>query len=271
MVGPTAQLVALACHLNGRARGLPVEPFFPSNSTVRFCEFVHFVSRERRRVGQTEKWTIDTQTADEWLAREAQPRRKAIIARQPVDDPRISDRMSAGLVGGGGRWQLNVASDGRMDAWEAKWQIGDRTAPDQRIWRVSYALVAENANAAPARHDPLEAVIPKLGQTISDILTFCEDHRLDSFAQLFRKAGECLVANEPLALVHHRDLAPEGLLSLSAKQILAACQAAWVFGGMGSWNDLGFDGQEESRYQRLSEELFALLNTAISASVNSSY
>ncbi|HLN02639.1 MAG TPA: hypothetical protein VK335_25345 [Bryobacteraceae bacterium] len=225
--------------------------------------------RQRGWFGQTEKWTIAAQTPDEWLAREAQPARRAIIAHRPIDDPRISDRMSAGLVGGG-RWQLNVASDGRMNVWEAKWEVGDRTAPDQRIWRVSYALVAENANAAPARLEPLDAVIPTLRQTTSDVLTFCDDHRLDSFAQCFRRAAECLVANDPLALVYHKDLAPEGLLSLSAKQVLAACQAAWVFGGMGSWNDLEFDGQEESRYQRLSKELFALLNMGISASVNSS-
>lgn len=77
------------------------------------------------------------------------------------------------------------------------------------------------------------------------------------------------MANDPLALVYHKDLVPEGLLSLSARQILAACQAAWVFGGMGSWNDLAFDGQEQSRYRGLSNELFALLNMAICASVNS--
>jgi len=269
MVGPTSQLVALACHLNGRVRGLHVDPFFPSNSTARFCEFVHFVCRQRRWLGRTEKWTIAAQTPDEWLAREAQPERMATINHQPVDAPRISDRMSAGFVGGGGRWQLNVASDGRTDVWEAKWEVGDRTAPDRRIWRVSYALVAEKANAAEATLETLDDVIPALRQTFSDALTFCEDHRLDNFAQFFRTAIECLVVNDPMALVYHKDLAPKGLLSLPAEQILAACQAAWVFGGMESWNDLGFDGQEESRYQRLSKELFALLNTAVCASVNS--
>jgi len=226
--------------------------------------------RERRWFGQTKEWAIAAQTPDEWLAREAHPGRRAIIVHQPIDDPRISDRMSAGLVGGGGRWQLNIASDGRMDVWEATWEVGDRTAPDQRIWRVSYASVTENASAATAHIEPLDAVIPTLRQAISDAIAFCEDHRLDSFAQFFHRAGECLVANDPLALVHHKDLAPEGLLTFSAKQVLAACQAVWVFGGMGSWNDLAFDGQEGRRYEALSNQLFARLNTAISASSNSS-
>ena len=114
---------------------------------------------------------------DEWLARESQPERRAIIAHQPIDDPHISDPMSVGLVGGGGRWQLNIVSDGRMDVWEAKWEVGDRTAPDRRIWRVSYASVAENASAATANLEPLGAVISTLRQTISDVLAFCKDHR----------------------------------------------------------------------------------------------
>lgn len=177
MVGSIAQLVALACHLNGRARGLRTGPFFPSNSTARFCEYVQFVRHQQLWFGQTEKWTIAAQTPDEWLARESQPERRAIIAHQPIDDPHISDPMSVGLVGGGGRWQLNIVSDGRMDVWEAKWEVGDRTAPDRRIWRVSYASVAENASAATANLEPLGAVISTLRQTISDVLAFCKDHR----------------------------------------------------------------------------------------------
>jgi hypothetical protein len=52
------------------------------------------------------------------------------------------------------------------------------------------------------------------------------------------------------------------------KNLLASAQAAWVFGGMGSWNDLGFDGNDQQEYTALSDELFLLLNQAIGATVN---
>ncbi len=52
--------------------------------------------------------------------------------------------------------------------------------------------------------------------------------------------------------------------------MLAACQKAWVFGGMGSWNDMGFDGEDQKDYVRLSEALFQALNAAIVAAANAS-
>lgn len=57
-------------------------------------------------------------------------------------------------------------------------------------------------------------------------------------------------------------------MPLEAKQLLAAAQAAWVFGGMGSWNDLGFDGNDQQEYNELSDKLFSLLNQAVSNATN---
>ena len=49
--------------------------------------------------------------------------------------------------------------------------------------------------------------------------------------------------------------------------IFEACSRAWVFGGMGSWNDLG--GGE--RYDRVSQALYDSLNACIAALANSSF
>ncbi len=43
-----------------------------------------------------------------------------------------------------------------------------------------------------------------------------------------------------------------------------------VFGGMGSWNDIGFEGDDQVLYDRLSEDLYRLLNVAIVAAANAS-
>ncbi len=249
MVGPTAQLVALACHFNAAARGLSFGHFFPSNSTARFCESIRFG---------------DAPTPDEWLAREAQPGRRALVAHQCFEDPGAC-RTSAGMIGGGGRWQLQIASAGRTDVWESHWQVGNRDAPERRIWRVSYAPAG---NPIPPALDPPDAVLSNLQKTLAEALAFCTTHCLGGFAVRFSTAAECLASADPFSLVFHRDLAPAGLLSLPSQQLLAACQAAWVFGGMGSWNDQGFEGATQLRYEALSNELFALLNRAICAAIN---
>lgn len=269
MVGPTAQLIALACHFNGHARGIPADTFVPSNSTCKFCEYIQFVRRRSGWFGRSSSWQTDASTPDEWLTREAKPRQSALILHQRIDDPRISDRMSAGFVGGGGRWLLITTSGGSSNAWEAAWEVGNRDAADQRIWQVKYGLVAEHKRIELPRSQTLNLLHSSLQTSLEEILGFAERNRIEGFADCFRKGIACLSSQNPFELVFHKDLAPAGVLNLSAMQLLAACQAAWVFGGMGSWNDMGFDGEEQTVYERVSEKLFSLLNECICAGTNS--
>jgi hypothetical protein len=269
MVGPTAQLVALCCHFNGQARGVAAPPFLPANSTCRFCEYIHFVRQQTRWFGKSAWKTVAT-TPDEWLLNEATPGRNALIVHGRVDDPQISDRMSAGFVGGGGRWLLALTADVGKNLWEASWEVGNQKAADQRIWRVRYGLVAEHSVLAMPKLRTVNALCMQLQEALAEIAAFADEHRIEGFAACFRKAIQCLSGDDPFAEVYHKDLSPEGLLDASAQRLLAACQAAWVFGGMGSWNDLGFDGAEQKQYEKVSEKLFALLNEGICAGANSS-
>ena len=59
------------------------------------------------------------------------------------------------------------------------------------------------------------------------------------------------------------DFAPESILPAEARQLLAAVHWSWVFGGMGSWNDLLFEGEDQKTYDRISERLFQAVNAAI--------
>jgi hypothetical protein len=52
--------------------------------------------------------------------------------------------------------------------------------------------------------------------------------------------------------------------------MLDAVQSASVFGEMGSWNDLGFDGDAQAKYEEVSARLYAALNDAICAAANES-
>src|SRR2546430_13829114 len=100
MVGTTAQLVALACHFNGRVRDLSTKTFFPTNSTCKFCEYIHFVRPRRNGLGHVSDWTTVADTPDQWLLQEARVGRTAIITYQSTDNPPLgaSDRMTAGVV-----------------------------------------------------------------------------------------------------------------------------------------------------------------------------
>ncbi len=268
MVGPTAQLVALACHFNARARGASSAAFFPVNSTCQFCEYARFVQRRVRWFGRAGDWELVAETPDQWLSTQAKSSRRALITREPGRDSRLSDRMAAGFVGGGGTWELWIVESGRADAWNPAWQVGNRTAPDRRIWRVTYARTATRV-AREILAEPLEPLRARFENALSKALVFCGRHNVEGFASQFRNAVESLSSANPFSLVYHKDLAPAGTLSLAAQQLLAGSSAAWVFGGMGSWNDLYFDSADKDDYERISDELFEVVNRSIVAATNS--
>jgi hypothetical protein len=70
---------------------------------------------------------------------------------------------------------------------------------------------------------------------------------------------------------YHKDLAADGVTPQLATCLLDACQSAWVFGGMGSWNDMGFEGAEKTEYDRVSDHLFTTLNETIQSAANASF
>jgi hypothetical protein len=63
-------------------------------------------------------------------------------------------------------------------------------------------------------------------------------------------------------------LPPRGF-SESARRLLATAARSWVFGGMGTWNDLTFDGSEEEAYEEVSAELYDAVLGAFVAAANS--
>jgi hypothetical protein len=79
------------------------------------------------------------------------------------------------------------------------------------------------------------------------------------------RALSVLTEEASLVAVDFRPLgwSEERLLSL------LSCSIADVFGGMGSWNDLGFSGDEQGTYERLTERMYrALRDFFVSAVLN---
>ncbi len=65
-------------------------------------------------------------------------------------------------------------------------------------------------------------------------------------------------------------MVPAAGYSLDARQLLAMASRAWVFGGMGSWNDIGFtDAARNEEYRRVSQELYRAVTDAIRDAANS--
>jgi hypothetical protein len=182
----------------------------------------------------------------------------------------MMDRESIALLGYGGRWLIEALYPKLSDFWEARWLVGNREDPERKIWDVSYRRVDQGRAHLPFASESLSALKNDLEGVLSRIDAFATRKSLESFASKFQAAKNVLFSAKPLSKTYHSDLAPTSDIPLEAKQLLAAAQLAWVFGGMGSWNDMGFEGRDQIEYVRISDELYSLLHRAICAAVNSS-
>ncbi len=270
MNGPIAQFVALTCHANAFLRGLRIPEFFPGNSTAKACDWIRFFQLSRTLVGKIRQAEVAA-TPERWFeCLMAADVPEVRLFCTPQNDPGIPDRMSAAFVGGGGTWSLKVTDrKGETAVWLSRWAVWDQNAPEGRIWRVSYGRVPERQTRSEPFID-LGSTMAHLRGALQDIYTFSEKHDTAGFTIRFARAIETLDSHGSTLHGHQHDLAPEGCLPPLAKCLLDACQTAWVFGGMGSWNDLVFEGAEQEVYDRVSERLFTALKDAIYAGTNCS-
>lgn len=273
MQGTIIQIVALTIYGNAYLADYDIDEFFPENNAFKFCEYVRFVDLEQTEAGHEE--SPYAQDPIQWFARLQREGAEALrMIYQPsggkqVGQQKVSDRMLVGFIGGGGRWLIEVQKGSRSDKWEGRWEIGDKDRKDQLIWRVRYGRIA--AEQPPRPQMPIGAAGLKrlLGENLEALVEFATAHKLDNFATAFNTGLAALNSSEPFNNAACGHFAPAGVLPLASSQLLAASQAAWVFGGMGSWNDLGFEGGDKATYERLSEDLYMLLNTAIVFAANS--
>lgn len=273
MQGTVSQIVALVIEGNAALRGVPSRGLGDHHSTMAFCEYVRFVDLARTSGGWSERPIASSPR--EWfhylLDREVTALR---MAYGPSNDPNVdgkavTDRMLVGFVGGGGRWTVQADRPNGSDHWEGRWTVGDQERQDRRIWQVTYGRIAKNRRSSPQQEPDLAAARDEFSRALKEIGEFASGQKLDGFAQCFERGLHDLSATSDFN-GYHKEFVDSQLLSLNAIQLLSAAQSAWVFGGMGSWNDLGFSGKTQVRYEQLSETLYQIINQAIVLAANSS-
>lgn len=268
MNGPIAQMVALTCYGNAILANIQAPSFFPNNSTCQFCDSIVFIEFTKTVFGKTQE-IIVANSPDDWF--DGLSRNNAIGIRLfclPSNNSKISGRTSAAFVGGGGTWVMEVLYENKdSEAWAARWEVEDQKSPDNRVWKVTYGLMAGVKDQFPD-HRPLSVVMVDFCDSLRNIDAFAQREKLTGFTKCFEDALESL-AHPEANVGYHKDLAVVGQLSQEAKSLLKASMSAWVFGGMGSWNDMSFDGEIQQEYDRVSDNFFGIINEAIAVAATS--
>jgi hypothetical protein len=122
--------------------------------------------------------------------------------------------------------------------------------------------------ARPPHGESVGQLTSRLMTTLDDIHAFSKRNDCGNFTRIFAQAKACLALDATQPKDWKSEFSPGGVLAPEAERLLAACTTAWVFGGMGSWNDLGFDGAEQENYNGLSGLLYSDVNEGIVVAVS---
>jgi len=179
----------------------------------------------------------------------------------------IDDRLLVGMVGGGPRWLIEVVYPDHSELWEGFDRIGDKDAPDKKIWLSAYVLIGE-AESAETIDTNIKAASTDLRDALLNIEAVARAMPGAPFADIFAAARGALEGKDlpyPLELLKFAQLKPE------AERLFKAAGRGWVFGAMGSWNDITPDASMKPRYESASKTLFDALQRAVLVSANSTY
>jgi hypothetical protein len=260
MQGSIAQTLSLAAHGNAFLTTELDEDYFPHHQTFAFCQFIKFVDLKESGDSMIEEpFASDPVFWFEKLKEDGvQQFRIRYIASH---DEGMSDRLSVGYPGGGGRWLIETLMPSGSDFWEAHWEAPE-TAEGK--WQVTYARVLQDAEMPEPRMPPPEMVVKKLQDAFLRASKFAGAHGHESFAEAFKRGFNALKD-----VRWERQIYPPEYAPLVYQQLLTAVIEGWVFGGEGSWNEISFeDAETQQEYDKLSDQLFNFMNLALLVAAN---
>lgn len=264
---PILRSLALVTVGNAALAGRDVSGFYPGDSLFQYSASLDFMTpREKGPLAHVASGPVD------WFEKLKKRECRGLrLHNSPMKQNQklghIDERLLVGMVGGGPRWLVETVYPERSELWEGFDRIGDQKAPDQKIWLSAYVLLGEAASAERADTDIVSASIDLRDALISieDIARAMPGQR---FAGVFADARATLDGQDlpyPLDFLNFTFVAPD------ARRLLNATGKAWVFGAMGSWNDVVPDAALKQRYDSASQTLFAALQRAVLVVANSTY
>jgi hypothetical protein len=262
MDGQMAQVAALVAGGNAwlagdREAGARVE----RGSTLQYVRSIRF----QREVGQPPTpTTVDGDVAS-WFGRFDGWGVTALwLDPRPLAIPTFPAHVLAAFANAS---RASIVAEGHERVrWISTWTV-DRapTATDKRIWTIESIGHDDIADLAP--RPSIAAAHASLQASVEAARDLARRYDWAMWTEWFARAFAAGASDEPHARFHD-DVLPPGA-KLDRRRLFALAAGAWVFGGMGSWNDIGPpDKEAEADYQGITETLYAAVLDAVAAAVN---
>ncbi|WCO00232.1 hypothetical protein [Psychroserpens ponticola] len=275
MTGSISKAITLTTYGNAYLKGnfdiskLTLDhPSFTFTNTIEFLIFKkHFFRKPT--------WDLYANSPIDWLIKLKQTGCKEIRMVFETDNTtslngeNIPDYKLAGFVGGGGKRYIETVFDKHSDFWQSREEVTNQNAKDKKIWKISYGRLIINQPTQSKTEYDLEYIKNELNQKLIEIGSFAKKEKLDFWANWFNEAIDILNKNYPYTNEHDKLIVPTEKMELESLQLLAGAGKAWCFGGMGSWNDNGFNEKDKHKtYERLTSELYEIVNLSYLAVAN---
>ncbi|WP_293304558.1 hypothetical protein [Pedobacter sp. UBA5917] len=271
MTGTLSQLITLVAYGNQYIANPGTSINFPANhSAFQYCKNVFFSVEDQNHPSSENHPIIVAESPVEWFGYLAKTGCKTLKLYYESSDGStgIKDHKLAGMIGGGGAWLIEAIYPENSDFWYGAWEVTRDDATNSNVWTVNYKRIQHHI---PSRNLQLDIETQKniLSDVLAKIEAFADEVNAENFAGIFQQANAWLTENYPERDYYHTDLLPDDTYSIPERQLFFAASGAWVFGGMGSWNDMGFVVEQQQVYENLSSALYTAINNAIIAAINS--
>jgi hypothetical protein len=270
MQGPIENALMLVAAGNAQLAGRDISGFWPDAPTFKFLKLCEF-RLPPPSGNESDEFPLIAADPLEWFAlQKASCRGYRVHSTQrqrgPNQQTDTPDRMLAAFVGGGSRFLIEAVGQINSEFWEGFHRVGDRNDPDRRIWLCTHILqgMTPTKDVEPAQ---LSSALENLRAALPAIEAHARAEKYDTFADCFARASAALAGERQDPWPHIVEIARYTGFDERQLNVLHAINHAWVFGGMGSWNDLS-GGPE---YDKVSEKLYSALNESIAALGSSTF
>lgn len=177
----------------------------------------------------------------------------------------MPDHLSAAFVGGGSEWFVEVQFEDKSHLYLGGWIPSEGSNSD--TWKTHYVRLERNMNHMKDLTPSVTESRKRISVLLRNLSNFAR--RFDYSKNWVDNFDNSLMTLEEFEPQVNDDFIPSGIYSKDARQLIETAFRSWVFGGMGSWNDLAFSGDDQERYSKLTKELYEAVCGAIVSGVNS--
>jgi hypothetical protein len=179
----------------------------------------------------------------------------------------MQDIVSRFMASGSELEQSSAGETGPEEAEVEQWNAFFSLAEGSSSLSFEYLYAGPGSEAELERD--LDAARAALASTLEAVQDFAHEQALRSWSKHFRRALLRL-SLEPQPLEDLVELLQLNGLPTPAIQLALGAASSDVFGGMGSWNDMAYEGEPGELYTQLSDRLLVTMKTALRAALNQS-